>query len=635
MKILLSVLIFLMSLSSFAQKQLIIKGIHPNFYLEHGVAPNETYNSIAKLYNVTPLKLADYNKLSLHDGKIFAKTINVPLSSSNFIQKKTVLKTEVLVPVNYFLNANETVTHVSIKYKIPTQSLAEINNITSQQLYSGSQLTVGYLRVSPVVASFFKLQAEPVARIPEVKQPVQIKKPAPTSTEERKIPNGVRLAKKRSDNPPIDINPPVVLNTDTLTTEPVVKPAENVTDQTTAAPRSNRLKVFVDCNNTGCDYSFIKTEINIVDFLLDRVASDVHMLITAQRNGSGGRQYQMIFYGQNKFKNTKDTLRYNLDPNATDNERRDAMVKYIKLGLTPFISKTDYAREIDIQMKKSDQTNDATSNSNSKDKWNYWVFRAGVNGNLSIQRLYKENRFNGNFSANRTTDKLKLGFNSNAGQNVQKYYDDSTGENIENIRNNNYDFQHFLVKSLGEHWSIGYEAKYNSSTFSNNKSRIYFGAGIEYSIFPYREVNNKFFTIRYSVNARRNEYYDTTIYNKIKETLFEHELSANLSIKQKWGNINTQIEYSNFLHDFKQNNLSLNLNIEVRITGGLSVYGYTYAGVVHDQVYLKKGKASERDILTRRRQLASQYNFSSGFGLNYRFGSKLNNFVNPRFDDGN
>ncbi len=59
-----------------------------------------------------------------------------------------------------------------------------------------------------------------------------------------------------------------------------------------------------------CDNSFIRTEINIVNFMLDRIAADVHILITTQQNGSGGRQYQMIFYGQNKFRNITDTLKF-------------------------------------------------------------------------------------------------------------------------------------------------------------------------------------------------------------------------------------------------------------------------------------------------------------------------------------
>ena len=62
---------------------------------------------------------------------------------------------------------------------------------------------------------------------------------------------------------------------------------------------------------------------------------------------------------------------------------------------------------------------------------------------------------------------------------------------------------------------------------------------------------------------------------------------------------------------------------------------YSFAGLIHDQVYLPKGGATEQEILTRRRQLESAYNFFTGFGINYRFGSKINNFVNPRFNSSN
>ena len=73
------------------------------------------------------------------------------------------------------------------------------------------------------------------------------------------------------------------------------------------------------------------------------------------------------------------------------------------------------------------------------------------------------------------------------------------------------------------------------------------------------------------------------------------------------------------------------MSINLRITGGLSFYVYSSGGLIHDQVYLEKGNATIQEILTRRRQLASTYSFNSGAGLSFRFGSILNNFVNPRF----
>ena len=400
---------------------------------------------------------------------------------------------------------------------------------------------------------------------------------------------------------------------------------------------SNRLKVFVDCSNTYCDNTFIRSEINIVDFLLDRIASDVHILITSQRNGSGGKQFQMIFYGQNRFRNTTDTLRYNLDPNATDSESRDHLVKYLKLGLTPFIIKTDYASELNIQMKRPEQkAGEKKNNATTKDNWNYWVYRVGSSGNVNLDKVYKSNNYRANISANRTTDKLKINFSIRGNSSKSKYEYETPG-GIEKfvVKNSSYGFNHGMVVSINQHWSYGYEANFSNSTFSNNKSRIYVSPAIEYAIFPYKMVNNKFLTIRYGIDFTRNTYYDTTVYFKTKEALTGHNLSANLSLNQKWGNINSGLSYRNYFSDWKLNNLGINLNVNVRVTGGLTVYVYSFGGLTRDQIYLPKGGATEQEILTRRRQIASGYDFYSGFGFNFRFGSKLNNFVNPRFDSQN
>jgi hypothetical protein len=400
-----------------------------------------------------------------------------------------------------------------------------------------------------------------------------------------------------------------------------------------------RLKVFVDCNNTYCDLTFIRTEINIVDFVLDRIASDVHVLLTSQQLGSGGRQYQMIFFGQHNFKNTIDTLLCNTPPNATESEIRDLQVQYIKVGLLPYITKKGYLPDVTLGMKKtvtdSNKTQQA-SNQTTKDKWNYWVYRVNTNGNISADQNYKSNRFNVNLSANRVTDKWKINASVNANRNNSLFtYDDGLG-NIEKIKVNNsgWSAYHRLVKSMGEHWSVGYEARAYNSVFSNMKTGITVGPAIEYAVFPYKDNTTKFFTFQYGINFVNNNYYDTTIYLKKKESLVYQYLNASLTFNQKWGSFSTGINYSVYLHDLKVNSLNISIDASVRITGGLSFNMYAFGGLVHDQVYLPKGDASISDVLARRRQLASDFNFYTGFGISYRFGSILNNFVNPRFDGG-
>jgi hypothetical protein len=398
---------------------------------------------------------------------------------------------------------------------------------------------------------------------------------------------------------------------------------------------SRRLKVFIDCSNTWCDQTFIKTEINIVDFLLDNQAADLHVLITEQSTGSGGSQYQLIFFGQNQFKNQSDTLRFITSPNATDFEERDLLIKYIKLGLAPFVAKTSSVSGITINMKQENTSGEKKDSAVTKDPWNYWVLRVSANGNINADEHYKEHRFNGRFSVNRTTEDLKINFSIYGNKNKTKYEDETTSGVYQYIsENNQYGFNHSLIKSLNGHWSYGYEANISSSTFSNIRRKLFFRTGLEYDIFPYKDVNNKYLTISYTVDLSNNKYYDSTLYEKTKETLAGHGVEVNLSLNQKWGSANIGASYHNYFNNWKYFNAGLNMFLSVRISGGLSFNISMFGGLTRDQLYLIKGEASEQEILTRRRQLASGYNYYTSIGLSYRFGSKLSNFVNPRFEGG-
>ena len=399
--------------------------------------------------------------------------------------------------------------------------------------------------------------------------------------------------------------------------------------------QKQRLKVFIDCSNTWCDQTFLKTEINIVDFLLDNQAADLHVLITEQSTGSGGSNFQLIFFGQNHFKNQSDTLRFSINPNTTDFERRDVLIKYLKLGMVPFIAKTSSVNGVTINMKQSNTGSEKKEAAPTKDPWNYWVFRVSTNGNINADKVYKSLRYSGRITANRTTEDLKVEFSTYASKNKTDYeYETTTGTEKFSVNNNEYGFNHSLIKSINNHWSYGYEANMNSSTFSNNKNRLFFRTGIEYDIFPYKDVNTKFFTINYTIDVRRNVYYDTTIYNKTKETLTGHGVEMNMSFNQKWGSASVGANYHNYFNNWKYFNVGLNAFISVRISGGLSFNVGAFGGLTRDQIYLPKGGATEQEVLTRRRQLASGYNYYTSFGLSYRFGSKLSNFVNPRFGGG-
>ncbi|HUQ96988.1 MAG TPA: hypothetical protein VM010_04930 [Chitinophagaceae bacterium] len=353
-------------------------------------------------------------------------------------------------------------------------------------------------------------------------------------------------------------------------------------------------------------------------------------MVTAQDLGNGGRQYQLNVYGQHQYAGYTDTLLLFVKPTATDAEARNTLLQALMLGLTPLIAKTPFASGIHFTMKENGASLLATT---TRDKWHYWVFRIGARGELSADRVYNTNLLNANFSINRTTDKLKLSFYVTGSRRLSEYtLEDDSEPSKYTVENSDYGVFYDLVKSIGPHWSYGYQLDYSNNTFNNIRQKIYFNPAIEYDIFNYKEVNNRFFVLRYGVEVNDNRYYDTTIYNKIKETLYGHRFSASLTLNKNWGVFFVGINYRNYFHDFKLNNMGVNVNADVRITGGLSFFVNANGGVVHNQMSLVKGDVTEQEVLTRKRQLASTYNYNTAFGLNFRFGSILNNFVNPRFE---
>jgi hypothetical protein len=404
-----------------------------------------------------------------------------------------------------------------------------------------------------------------------------------------------------------------------------------------AQDKKGKLKLFVDCN-TYCDFDYLKREITLVDFTLDNKDADVHILITEQSNGGGGSQFQLIFFGQNGFRNMQDTLRYNVEPNSTDFMKREQIAKYIQLGLAPYVAKTDYAKYATINLKQNTDNKDEPKLAPTKDKWNYWVFNVGVNGNLSGSKVYEGFYYRANVSASRVTEDLKIRFSINSSKNKDIYHIEDPYGSFEpyDVINSNHssDFSHLLVKSINKHWSYGYSLNVSQSSFSNLKAQTVVNPAIEYNIFPYTQSTTKLLTLRYGLDIRRNDYYDTTIFIKTNEVVAGHGLNVGLSFTQKWGTSYVGIDYHNyFKNNWKFYNVGLSSYFDVRITRALSFYTQMFGGLVRDQIYLSGKNAKPDDILVRRRQLASTYNYYCNFGINYRFGSKLNNFVNPRFNN--
>ena len=398
------------------------------------------------------------------------------------------------------------------------------------------------------------------------------------------------------------------------------------------AAQAAALRVFLDCPNVGCDFDYFRTEITFVNWVRDRQDAEVHLLITAQGTGGGGSEHTLAFIGLQRFAGASDTLTYTSENTATSDERRQGLAQAIRLGLVRFAAKTPVASRIQI---KYDAPPAAAAR--VRDPWNYWVFRIGMNPYLQGEKLVRFVSLDGELSASRVTERWKIQLEANESYN-QSDFDvvtyDSLGapidtQTIKNITRNYYGSAE-IGRAAGAHWSIGVRSSVFSSTYSNQRLTLAAGPVLEFDVWPYSQSTRRLFTLQYQISVRAARYVDTTIYDRTSETLLHHSLTAAVDVKQPWGSVRVFLEGSHYLKDFQKNRFQVGGNGQYRIFKGLSLNGSGRIELIHDQLFLPKGGATEQDVLLRRRELETSYRFYVYGGVNYTFGSKFSNVVNPR-----
>jgi LysM repeat protein len=162
--------------NSFSQKgPLMVEGTLPNIYLSHKVIAKENYYSIGRLYNVQPKELATYNKLNLEKGLSIGVSIKIPLKE-NFTQQPSVDTSEALVPLYHVVLPKETLSKISVSFKLPPATLKKLNNLKTDAVTNGSKLIVGYLKVIKSQSAFAKSGIKAVPPVITLKSDTVIKK---------------------------------------------------------------------------------------------------------------------------------------------------------------------------------------------------------------------------------------------------------------------------------------------------------------------------------------------------------------------------------------------------------------------------------------------------------------------------
>ena len=397
--------------------------------------------------------------------------------------------------------------------------------------------------------------------------------------------------------------------------------------------RNGALRLFMDCRY--CDMNYIRQEMPFVNFVRDVREAQLYLMITRQSTGSGGSSYTLFFSGQDaRFSSMKDTLTFDSSPDDTPDIVREGLTNTIAMGLMRYVAKTPVKKNVSVSYRDEGSKEYLSL----EDKWNFWVFELETQPKLSLEKSEEEYSWRNNARINRITPEWKLLNNFNHSYNLDIFYreseEDETGEisivKVEAERKS-WSFNNLTVKSINDHWSAGLRAGVSSSSYSNLDLAMRFAPAIEYNFFPYYESNQKQLTVLYGVSFKYNNYTDTTVYDKLAEKLFEQSLDVSFQLQQKWGSVNLSFRASNYLHDFKKNEVELDGFIRIRLFKGLSLNLNAGVELIHNQIELAKGGRSPEDVYLRLKELQTNYRFDTGLGISYTFGSIYNNVVNPRF----
>ena len=405
-------------------------------------------------------------------------------------------------------------------------------------------------------------------------------------------------------------------------------PALETTDGTEA------LRLYLDCD-WGCDFTFLRSEIDYVNWVRDRQDAEVHILVTIQ-SGGNSREYTFNFIGLERFEGVDQRLIHASSFTDTDDERRRGIRRLLELGLVRYVLETPQAEGLAVEFENGEEEGESHRDHfhpepNTlvvEDPWNHWVYRLRLETDFRSEDRRDSQSYRASVSAGRTTDLWRMGmgvYYSYRESNFE-FEDGSTFKNVS--RSTNYFGQ--VIRTLAPHWGVGVGASSRESTFLNLENSYRAAAAIEYNYFPYSESSEREFTFAYFIGGTSLDYEEITVFDKLEETFTDQGAYIAFGMERPWGEAHLDLQYSHFIDDFDRSRIEFSTDIEYHIVRGLSFDLYAGVSRIRDQIYLPKGGATDAEVLVARRQLETDLSFRGGVQLRYTFGSIYNNVVNSR-----
>lgn len=393
----------------------------------------------------------------------------------------------------------------------------------------------------------------------------------------------------------------------------------------TAAPAeaAEAPRLFLDCDL--CDLAYIRQEVVLVNHVRDREAADVHVLITYQATGSGGRLYTLDFIGRRLLAGVNNTLTYTSMQSNSAAEERDGLLDVLQLGLVPYVARAGLASSLRVTFKN----NVAAPPRAVDDRWRNWTFEVYAGGNTAREQT--QTAWNARYGvyANRVTDDWKIRLRPFFNNNVRTIRPEGQPEIRTDLKR--HGFESHAIKSLGNHFGAGLFVDYLTSTIDNIEGSTVVTPALEYSLFPYAEATRREVTLRYRLGYDVVDFIEETLYGKTEDTLLRHSLEAGVRFRQRWGSTSTTLTGSRYLEEGGFYSVTATGNAALQLGNGVAL---NFGGVferINDQIALPRRDVSIEDILLAQRRLATSYRSALNLSVSYTFGSIFANVVNPRF----
>ncbi|MDE2796803.1 MAG: hypothetical protein OXL34_18455 [Gemmatimonadota bacterium] len=395
-------------------------------------------------------------------------------------------------------------------------------------------------------------------------------------------------------------------------------------------PADARPNIFFDCEDDLCDPDYFRTEIPWVNWVRQRQDADVHLIVTSEETGGGGRVFRIDLVGTADA-DYEDQLVHTAQSTATDRETLDGIAHTMGIGLLRFASESGFGQLVEFVERGGPEANPAervVSGTEVDDPWNFWVFSLRGTPRITGEKTRRVRRVNLNANASRVTPEWKSTFSIWMVA-IRTEIDLPDGDvYLDDFRA--YGTDHFVGYALADHWSVGMQSQVRTHRRLNQKVRAQLSPALEYSVFPYEEATRRALTVLYQVGPSYQRYNEETIYEETSEVRWKQLMEVELAQRQPWGNTSVTLSGSSYLHDRDLFRLSLSGNAALRIARGLEIRADGRIAWVQDQIYLSAKGLTEAEALLNIKERAQSFNYTLGITLTVNFGSIYNNVVNNR-----